>query len=83
MVSNMGPAQLARHARGLVTLRTLNRLNDQHISTPKLELATRDVINEYARFRLPFFWGRGKAVITDGTQFELRENSLLAERHVR
>lgn len=80
---NMGPAQLARHARGLVTLRTLNRLNDQHINTPKLELATRDVINEYARFRLPFFWGRGKAVITDGTQFELRENSLLAERHVR
>jgi TnpA family transposase len=80
---NMGPAQLARHARGLVTLRTLNRLNDQHINTAKLELATRDIINEYVRFRLPFFWGRGKAVITDGTQFELRENSLLAERHVR
>lgn len=80
---NMGPAQLARHTRGLVSLRTLKRLNDQHINTTKLETATRAIINEYARFRLPFFWGRGKAVITDGTQFELRENNLLAERHIR
>ena len=80
---NIGPAQLARHARGLVSLRTLKRLNDQHVNTAKLEVATRAIINEYARFRLPFFWGHGKAVITDGTQFELRENSLLGERHIR
>jgi hypothetical protein len=80
---NLGPAQLARHARGLVTLRMLKRINDQHINTTKLEVATRDIINEYARFQLPFYWGRGKAVITDGTQFELRENNLMGERHVR
>ncbi len=80
---DLGPAQLARHARGLVTLRMLKRINDQHINTTKLEVATRDIINEYARFQLPFYWGRGKAVITDGTQFELRENTLMGEHHIR
>lgn len=80
---DLGPAQLARHARGLVTLRMLKRINDQHINVTKLETATRDIINEYARFQLPFYWGRGKAVITDGTQFELRENTLMGEHHIR
>ncbi len=80
---DLGPAQLARHARGLVTLRMLKRINDQHVNATKLEVATRDIINEYARFQLPFYWGRGKAVITDGTQFELRENTLMGEHHIR
>lgn len=37
---DLGPAQLARHARGLVTLRMLKRINDQHINATKLEVAT-------------------------------------------
>lgn len=48
-----------------------------------MDVATRDIINEYVRFQLPFYWGRGKAVITDGTQFELRENTLMGEHHIR
>lgn len=41
------------------------------------------MIDEYARFRLPYIWGTGKAAIADGTHYELYENNLLGERHIR
>jgi TnpA family transposase len=80
---NLGPAQTARHARSLASERTIGRINAQHITTAKLDAGIRDVINEYARFSLPFIWGSGKAAIADGTQYELYENNLLGERHIR
>ena len=80
---NLGPAQTARHARSFVTERMIGRINGQHITTDKLDTAIRDVINEYARFRLPFIWGSGKSAIADGTHYELYENNLLGERHIR
>ena len=43
----------------------------------------RDLIGEYARLELPHFWGQRNVAIADGTQVELRENNLLAERHIR
>jgi hypothetical protein len=52
----------------LVTERIIRRLNAQHITTDKLDATTRDVIGEYARFRLPYIWDTGKAAIADGTQ---------------
>lgn len=80
---NLGPAQTARHARRLASERVIGRINAQHITTDKLDAAIRDVINEYARFRLPFIWGSGKAAIADGTHYELYENNLLGEQHIR
>ena len=80
---NLGPAQTARHNRHLISERILGRLNAQHITSEKLEAAIVDVINQYARFSLPFVWGTGKASIADGTQYPLYENNLLGERHIR
>ena len=80
---NLGPAQTARHTQGLVTLRSLQRINEQHISTASLEAALRDVIHDYTRFQLPFLWGTGRAAVADGTQIELRQNTLLGEQHIR
>lgn len=80
---NLGPAQTARHNRHLVSERILGRLNAQHITTEKLNAAIVDVINQYARFSLPFAWGTGKSSIADGTQYPLYENNLLGERHIR
>jgi len=71
---NLGPVQMARHAHQEITYRILTRINDQHITTKKLEAALGDVINEYTRFDLPFLWGSGKAAIADGTHIELIEN---------
>ncbi|MCB0262303.1 MAG: Tn3 family transposase [Calditrichaeota bacterium] len=80
---NLGAAQTARHAQQEITLRTLKRINDQHITTESLEAALRDVINEYIRFDLPFLWGSGKAAIADGTHVELIKNNLIGEQHIR
>ncbi len=80
---DLGPAQTARHARNLATERVIGRLNAQHITAEKLDAALRDLIAEYARFRLPFLWGSGQSAIADGTHHELYENNLLGERHIR
>lgn len=80
---NMGPAQTARHARTLASERVIGRLNAQHITSDKLDAAMSDVINEYVRFPIPFLWGTGKSSVADGTHYELRENNLLGERHIR
>ena len=80
---NLGPAQTARHARGLASERIIGRLNAQHITTEKLDAAIRDIVNEYSRFSLPFIWGSGKAAVADGTHYELYENNLMGERHIR
>lgn len=61
----------------------MRRINAQHINVDKLEAALRDIINEYARFDLPRFWGKPNVAVADGTHVELRENNLLAERHIR
>lgn len=79
----LGPAQTARHAHHLVSRQILRRINAQHITSAKLEAALRDVINEYARFELPFLWGSGQAAIADGTHIELLENNLMGAKHIR
>ena len=59
------------------------RINAQHVTARKLEAAANDIIGECIRFGLPQFWGQGKAAIADGTQMELRENTLPGSRHIR
>ena len=80
---NLGPGQTARHAPGIVSAEALRRINAQHIDATKLELATTDVIDAYARFTLPRLWGSGRSAIADGTHAKLRENNLLGAQHIR
>lgn len=80
---NLGPTQTARHVRTPITPRILAFINRQHISTERLNAAITDIINHYARFDLPRFWGTGRMAAADGTQVELYRNNLLAERHIR
>ena len=80
---NLGPGQTARHAPGIAAAETLRRINAQHIDAPKLEAATSDLINAYARFSLPRLWGAGRAAIADGTHVPLRENNLIGAQHIR
>ena len=79
----MGDSQTARHSPPSIDRQTLGRINAQHVTIEKLEAALRDLINEFARFDLTQFWGKGQAAIADGTHFELVENNLMGERHIR
>jgi TnpA family transposase len=48
-----------------------------------LNAAQRDIINRFHRFPLPRYWGDEKRAAADGTQYELAEENLLAEKHIR
>lgn len=78
----IGPTQLAR------TLRTVDRrqiawVNLRHITEESLDAANRLIINAYNRFMLPKHWGDGRSVSADGTKWDLYEQNLLAEYHIR
>jgi TnpA family transposase len=80
---NLGPNETARHTRGQVSSRMLAYVNRQHISTPQLEAAMRELINAYNLLELPKCWGTGKRAAADGSKFEIYENNLLSEYHIR
>ena len=80
---NLGPAQAARHMRGIVTPHMLSFVNRRHINAQKLNQALKDVINHYHGFPLPRLWGAGKAAAADGTKYDLYDQNLLAEYHIR
>jgi hypothetical protein len=80
---NLGPAQAARHMRGLVTPHMLSFVNRRHIDAKKLDAALVDLLNDYHKFRLPKFWGDGSRASADGTKYDLSEQNLMAEYHIR
>ena len=80
---NLGPAQATRHLRGLVTRHELSCVNRRQVNAHKLNAARVDRINAYPSFPLPRFWGAGTAAAADGTTYDLYEQNLLAEYHLR
>ncbi|HEY4033936.1 MAG TPA: Tn3 family transposase [Ktedonobacteraceae bacterium] len=74
---------MARHLRGLLDAGQVAHINHRHITAEKLEAAIRDVINCFHRFKLPHYGGDEKRAAADGTQYDLAEENLLVERHIR
>ena len=80
---NLGPNEMARHVRGKVTSHMLSYTNRRHVTSSYLEAAIKDIINAYNRLSLPKCWGSGKRAAADGSKFEIYENNLLSEYHIR
>jgi TnpA family transposase len=80
---NLGPAQASRHLRGAVTPHMLSFINRRHANADKLNAALKDIINRYHAFELPKVWGEGKSAAADGTKFDMFDQNLLAEYHIR
>lgn len=49
----------------------------------RLEKAIVQVINAYNKFLLPKYWGTGKSASADGTKWNMYEQNLLSEYHIR
>jgi TnpA family transposase len=81
--THLGPHQMARHLRGLLDADQIAHIHHRHFTTDKLEAAGRDIIDCFNRYTLPHYWGDEKRVAADGTQYELAEENLLAEQHIR
>lgn len=79
---HLGPSQTARALPG-VDRRQIAWVNQRHVTEEKLDEAIRLVINGYNRFALPKWWGSGKRAAADGTKWDLYEQNLLAEYHIR
>jgi TnpA family transposase len=79
---NIGPSQTARALR-TVDRKQLAWVNQRHITEATLQTAIGDLINAYNRFALPKFWGTGERASVDGTKWDIYENNLLAEYHIR
>jgi TnpA family transposase len=79
---NVGPSQTAR------SLETLDRrqvawVHRRHISEDGLQAAITTLIDAYNQFALPKFWGSGQRASVDGTKWDMYEQNLLAEYHIR
>jgi TnpA family transposase len=79
----LGPAQVARHMREQVSAHELSIAANKHTTSAKIDAASTDVINEYAKLDVTGMWGDGRVVAADGTQVDTWENNILAESHIR
>lgn len=80
---NLGSYQAARHMRGLATAHELSFVNRRHINLNKLNSASVDILNRCHVLELPTFWGKGTSAAADGTKYDLYEQNLLSEYHIR
>ena len=79
---NLGPTQTARSIRGM-SRKQVAWLNLKYVTEDVLEQAIVRVINAYNKFELPGYWGSGKHASADGTKWNLYEQNLLSEHHIR
>ncbi|HEY9641541.1 MAG TPA: Tn3 family transposase [Coleofasciculaceae cyanobacterium] len=79
---NLGSSQAARSLDNF-DRRQVAYVHQHHIDEAKLQAANTAVINAYNRFILPKHWGDGTHVSVDGTKWDIYENNLLAEYHIR
>jgi TnpA family transposase len=79
---NLGPTATARSLQGM-TRKQIANLSLNHIREKGLVKATEHVINTYNEYELPGYWGTGESASVDGTRFDMYEQNLVSEYHVR
>lgn len=79
---NLGPTQTARSIKGFHR-KQIAWLNIRYVTEERLDKAIVQVINAYNKFLLPTYWGTGKSASADGTKWNMYEQNLLSEYHIR
>ena len=80
---NLGPSQASKHMKDVISSKLISFINRRHISIDSLNKAINDVINRYNVLDLPKLWGQGSIAAADGTKYDVREQNLLSEYHIR
>lgn len=78
----LGPSQTARSLK-VLDRRQIGWINQRHITEDLLDKMIIQIINAYNQFQLPKSWGTGKSASADGTKWNLYEQNLLSEYHIR
>ena len=79
---NLGPTQAARSLLDFDRYQVAYA-HQHHMDVDKLQKANEAIINAYNQFSLPKHWGDGSSASVDGTKWDIYENNLLAEYHIR
>jgi TnpA family transposase len=79
---NLGPTQTAR-SLPILDRKQIAWINQHHITEENLQKAIEIVVNAYNKFALPTYWGDTSSVSADGMKWDLYENNLMSEYHVR
>lgn len=79
----LGPTQASRHLDVPIPEHVLRFINRRHISVEDLRAACTDLINLYAQFDLPSYWGPAQAAGADSSLVETYADNLFASYHVR
>jgi TnpA family transposase len=79
---NLGPTQTAR-SLGNMDRKHISWINERHITEENIQKAIEWIINAYNKFHLPKYWGSGASASADGTKWDLYEQNLLSENHIR
>ena len=78
----LGPSATAR-ALGTLDRRQITWVDQHHISEDALDQALQCFIAAYQRCALPRLWGNRTHASIDGTKWEVYEQNLLSEQHIR
>jgi TnpA family transposase len=78
----LGPSQTARSLK-IIDRRQIAWINQRHVTEETLDKIITEMINKYNKFALPKIWGSGKSASADGTKWDLYEQNLLSEYHIR
>ena len=78
----IGPSATAR-AIGNLDRRQISRIDQYHIAETDLDAAIETIIAHYQQCSLPSLWGSLSHASIDGTKWEVYEQNLLSEQHIR
>jgi len=80
--TNIGPTETVRSVQG-ITRKQVAWLNLKRTTEARLDKAISKINNEYKKYRLIECWGTGDSVSADGKLWDLYEDNLLSEYHIR
>lgn len=79
---NIGPTDLARSVKDL-SRKQAAWLNLKYVDEDTLHRVVNDIINAYNKLELPTYWGSGLSASGDGKKWTMRENTIMAQYHIR
>jgi TnpA family transposase len=79
---NLGPSQTS-NSLDILSRKQVAYIDKWHINEDKLDKVITHIINLYNQFSLIKYWGTGERGAADGTMWDLYENNLFSENHIR
>lgn len=79
---NLGPEQTSKSVTN-ISAKQVAWLQLRHATEDRLDRAIAKTINEYNKLDLPKYWGDGSSASADGTKWDLYEQNILSEYHIR